>query len=102
MKYLLNLMFFLLNFGTLCAQQTQTDSYTRYELLAPESHQFRIVYDVSANTPGAQFYFNTLRKGSEHVVHAVYDRMTGKALDWDIVNGDIAQKRRSCICGGRW
>ena len=32
---------------------TQTDEYTRYELLAPETAQFRIVYEVTATTPGA-------------------------------------------------
>ena len=77
--------------GAITGQQTQTDSYTRYELLAPETNSFRIVYDVSATTTGAMHYFNTLRKGSEHDVTAVYDRMTGNELEWKIVDGEIAQ-----------
>lgn len=71
--------------------QTQRDSYTRYELLAPESNSFRIIYDVSATTSGAIYYYNTLRKGSEHYINAVYDRMTGNALEWKIVDGAHAK-----------
>ncbi|MEZ5042724.1 MAG: hypothetical protein R2828_22715 [Saprospiraceae bacterium] len=72
--------------------QTQADSYTQYILLDPTTHQFQIIYDVSATTAGAQFYYNTLRKGSAHEVTAVYDRMTGLPLEWKIVSGNIAQK----------
>ena len=72
--------------------QTQTDSYTRYELLAPASQSFRIIYDVSATTPGASKYFNTLRAGSDHLVDAVWDLMTGKELQWKIVDGVLARK----------
>ena len=36
------------------ARQSESDEYTRYELLAPGSARFRIVYEVSATTPGAQ------------------------------------------------
>src|SRR5215472_10638819 len=35
------------------AKQTEADEYTRYELLAPESASFKILYEVSAATPGA-------------------------------------------------
>ena len=72
-------------------QQTQSDSYTRYELLDPVAHSFRIVYDVSATTEGARYYFNTLRKGSEHMVDDVFDLMTGNKLKWQIVNGEQAR-----------
>ena len=74
------------------ALQTQKDSYTRYELLEPESNAFRIVYDVTATTPGKNVYYNTLRKGSEHIVSAVWDRMSGQALKWEIVDGSHAMK----------
>ncbi|MEE8584813.1 MAG: hypothetical protein V3T83_08180 [Acidobacteriota bacterium] len=74
--------------GTQAAQwrQTQADDYTRYELLDPESQSFRIYYDVSATTPGARYFFNGLREGSEHRVTEVIDRMTGKRLQWKIVS----------------
>lgn len=68
------------------------DSYTRYELLDPGTQSFRILYDVTATEPGAPFYFNTLRKGSEHKVDGVTDRMTGLPLAWTIVSGAEAKK----------
>ncbi|MDZ4715050.1 MAG: hypothetical protein SH819_06220 [Cytophagales bacterium] len=68
------------------------DSYTRYELLDPASQRFRIVYDVTATESGAFYYYNTLRKGSEHTVDGVVDRMTGQALPWKIVSGAEAKK----------
>jgi len=72
-------------------RQTQADSYTRYELLEPGSRSFRIYYDVSATTGGAEYYFNTLRSGSEHIVHGVTDLMTGRPLEWDVVDGSVAR-----------
>lgn len=77
--------------GAQSFRQTQTDDYTRYELLEPGSHAFRIFYDVSATTAGARYYFNTLRAGSEHRVTGVVDLMTGRALEWQIVNGEQAR-----------
>ena len=72
---------------TRTAPQTQTDSYTRYELLAPGSGAFHIVYDVSATTPGARFYYNTIRVGAEVEVHGVTDLYTGQSLEWEVVEG---------------
>ncbi len=73
-------------------RQTQTDSYTRYELLEPSSQSFRIIYDVSATTAGATKYFNGLRVGSDHLVDAVWDLMSGKELNWKIVDGAEAKQ----------
>ena len=44
--------------------QTESDEYTRYELLAPESASFRIYYEVTATTAGAKYFYNPIRKGS--------------------------------------
>jgi len=74
------------------AQQTQTDSYTKYELLEPESQSFRIIYDVSATKTGATYYWNTLRKGSSHSVNEIRDLYSGKKLEWEIVSGKVAKK----------
>ena len=74
------------------AQQTQADSYTRYELLEPNANAFRIIYDVSATAAGSTYYWNTLRKGSEHKVDAVWDAFSGEALNWKIVDGKIAKE----------
>ena len=70
--------------------QTQKDSYTRYELHETGSHAFRIIYDVTATTPGKEVYYNTLRKGSDHTVSSVLDRMSGEELKWEIVDGSHA------------
>ena len=73
------------------AQPAESDDYTRYELLAPETAQFRIVYEVTATAPGAAFYFNPIRKGSEATDEAVYDRMSGKPLRFEVVSGAEAR-----------
>ena len=71
-------------------RQTQTDSYTRYELLDPASESFRIIYDVSATAAGARYYFNGIRQGSDPTVHAVHSLLTGRGLQWEIVDGQTA------------
>ena len=73
------------------ARAQDSDDYTRYELLAPETAQFRIVYEVTATTPGALFYFNPIRKGSEASDEAVYDRASGKPLRFEVVDGAAAR-----------
>ena len=72
-------------------RQTQEDDYTRYELLAPDTAQFRILYEVTATTPGAKFFFNAIRKGSIASDERVSDMMTGQALKWEVVSGAQAR-----------
>jgi hypothetical protein len=72
-------------------RQTQEDDYTRYELLAPDSAQFRILYEVTATTAGAKFFFNAIRKGSIASDERVSDMMTGQPLKWEIVSGAQAR-----------
>jgi hypothetical protein len=84
-------------------RQTEADAYTRYELLAPGSGKFRIIYEVTAATPGATYYFNPIRQGSVATDESVVDRATGKPLEFDVVgvtearaggvrSGDTTQK----------
>jgi hypothetical protein len=73
------------------ARAQDSDDYTRYELLAPGTAQFRIVYEVTATTPGALFYFNPIRKGSEASDEAAYDRASGKPLRFEVVDGAVAR-----------
>lgn len=73
------------------ARQTDADHYTRYELLAPGSAKFRIIYDVTATTAGATAYFNPIRKGSIATDEAVFDRMTGAPLRFEVVGGLVAR-----------
>ena len=72
--------------------QTETDEYTRYELLAPGSSKFKITYDVTATTAGAKYYYNPIRKGSAATEESVLDAMTGKPLKFEIVSGADARK----------
>jgi hypothetical protein len=73
-------------------RQTQEDDYTRYELLGPDTAQFRILYEVTATTAGAQYFFNAIRKGSIATDERVADMMTGQPLKWEIVSGAQARK----------
>src|SRR5215475_610079 len=73
------------------AQYISADTYTRYELLAPETHQFRIFYEVTETKPGAHFHFNPIRPGSEASDEEIYDLATGKQLKFEIVTGSQAK-----------
>lgn len=77
--------------GAQAPRQTQSDDYTRYELLAPGSGKFRILYEVTATTPGATEFFNPIRRGSVASDERVTDLMTGKPLVFDEVSGLVAR-----------
>ena len=72
--------------------QTETDEYTRYELLDPETASFKIYYEVTATTAGAKFFYNPIRKGSVASDESVYDAMSGKPLHFEVVSGAEARK----------
>ncbi|MEO7029057.1 MAG: hypothetical protein ABI147_06605 [Acidobacteriaceae bacterium] len=72
--------------------QTETDEYTRYELLAPQTASFRIYYELTATTAGAKFLYNPIRKGSVASDESVFDAMTGKPLKFEVVSGVEAKK----------
>src|SRR5215208_6508743 len=73
------------------AQNAEADAYTRYELLAPGSAKFKIIYEVTAVSPGVTWYFNPIRKGSIATDESVFDRATGKPLQFDVVGSAVAQ-----------
>ena len=74
------------------ARQTDSDAYTRYELLAPGSGKFRIIYEVTATTAGAAYYFNPIRKGSIATDESVIDRASGKPLPFEEVGAAVARE----------
>ena len=74
--------------------QTETDEYTRYELLAPETASFKIFYEVAATTAGAKFFYNPIRKGSSASDEGVYDAMLGTPLHFEVVSGARSAQRR--------
>lgn len=83
-------MLFAMSIGA-PAQYISADTYTRYELLMPETHQFRIFYEVTETKSGARFHFNIIRPGSEASDEEVYDLATGKQLKFEIVGGAQAK-----------
>jgi len=75
----------------LAAPAAASDEFTLYELLAPESHQFAITYDVTETREGAQFFFNPIRPGSTASKEQVIERSTGKPLQFEQVSGKEAK-----------
>jgi hypothetical protein len=73
-------------------EPVETDEYTRYELLAPETASFHILYEVTAIAPGATNFFNPIRKGSAASGERVTDRMTGEELRFEVVSGEEARR----------
>ena len=73
-------------------RQTQEDDYTRYELLGPDTAQFRIYYEVTATTAGARFFYNVIRPGSVATDERVVDLASGQALKWEVVSGKQARE----------
>lgn len=72
------------------ARQQEADGYTRYELLAPREHKFRIYYEVTSATPDATAFYNPIREGSIASDEEVFDRATGKPLHFAEVDGTVA------------
>src|SRR5512140_1041219 len=72
-------------------QPQEANGYTRYELLAPGSAKFRIIYDITAVRPGATAFFNPIRKGSVASDEKVTDMATGQPLKFAQVSGESAK-----------
>jgi hypothetical protein len=73
-------------------RQTESDEYTRYELLAPDSASFKITYEVTATTSGAKSFYNPIRKGSVATDESVFDAMTHEPVHFEVVSGADARK----------
>src|SRR5215470_3509051 len=90
--YATSLLFVILTFAaTAHAQFISGDTYTRYELLAPETHQFKIYYEVTETRAGVKYHFNPIREGSESSDESVVDLATGKPLKYEVVTGAQAK-----------
>ncbi len=70
----------------------EADEYTRYELLAPGSGRFHILYEVTATDPGSTVFFNPIRRGSTASGESVRDRASGQALSFEVVSGGEARR----------
>src|SRR5262245_41653435 len=91
MRVVLAPLIIVLAFTSSRSQFISSDTYTRYELLAPETHQFKIYYEVTETRSGALFHFNPIREGSEASDESVVDLASGKPLRFQIVTGAQAQ-----------
>ena len=90
--YATTLLFVILTLaGSARAQFISGDTYTRYELLAPETHQFKIYYEVTETRAGSKYHFNQIREGSEASDESVIDLATGKPLKFEVVTGAQAK-----------
>jgi hypothetical protein len=67
------------------------DTYTRYELLAPETHQFKIYYEVTELRAGSKYHYNPIREGSEASDESVIDPADGKPLKFEVVTAEQAK-----------
>jgi hypothetical protein len=75
----------------LAAPLRAADEFTLYDLLAPESHQFAITYDVTQDREGAELFFNPIRVGSIATKERVIARANGKDLAFEVVSGKEAK-----------
>ncbi len=76
----------------LAAPVYAASDYTLYELLAPSTHSFDIVYDVSIDREGAPYFFNPIRPGSVATNERVVDLSTGKPLEFGEVDAKTARE----------
>src|SRR5262249_5581235 len=74
-------------------ERAYQDREILYELLAPESHAFRITHDYTVRRPGEQYYFNVVRAGSHVSDPESIDLDTGERLKWEVVSGKQARER---------
>jgi len=73
-------------------REARYDDYTRYELLAPDTAQFKIQFETVATKAGDAAYFNPIRKGSEASDESVYDLSSGRPLPFEQVTGAKARE----------
>lgn len=90
-QYLAGFLCLLACCSVATGQYVSADTYTRYELLAPESHQFKIYYEVTETRAGARFHFNQIREGSEASDESVIDLASAKPLKFEVVTGAQAK-----------
>jgi hypothetical protein len=89
---LVGLLCLLAAYGAAAGQYISSDTYTRYELLPPETHQFKIYYEVTETRVGARFHFNQIREGSDASDESVVDLATARPLKFEVVDGVQAKK----------
>lgn len=67
------------------------DDFTVYELLAPSTHSFDIIYDVTQTREGSPYFYNPIRQGSVATNERAIDLASGKPLQLAVVDGKAAK-----------
>ncbi len=80
-------------------ERAYQDREILYELLALESHAFRITHDYTVRKEGEQYYFNIVRAGSHVTDPESIDLDSGEKLKWEVVSGKQARERKLPIEG---
>jgi hypothetical protein len=75
-------------------ERASQDREILYELLAPETHAFRITHDYTARRVGEQYYFNIVRAGSHVTDPESIDLDSGEKLKWEILSGKQVKERK--------
>src|SRR5277367_5066421 len=73
-------------------QLRAAEAFSLYDLNPPATHSFDIVYDVSSNREGAEYFFNPIRPGSVSTNERVLDLFTGKPLEFTEVDAKTARE----------
>jgi hypothetical protein len=71
------------------AQNLAEDEYIRYDLQPPDTNSISVTHDVSAVTPGAKAYSDTIPAGVQATGISVVDLMTGTPLMFKQIDGRI-------------
>jgi hypothetical protein len=74
-------------------ERAYQDREILYELLAPESHAFRITHDYTVRRAGEQFYFNVVRAGSHVSDPESIDLDSGEHLKFEVISGKQVRER---------
>jgi hypothetical protein len=75
-------------------ERASQDREILYELLAPETHAFRITHDYTARKPGEAYYFNIVRAGSHVTDPDSIDLDSGSKLKWEVLTGKQVKERK--------
>ena len=78
----------------LVTERASQDREILYELLAPDTHAFRITHDYTARKAGEQYYFNVVRSGSHVTDPESMDLDSGAKLKWEVLTGKQLKERK--------
>jgi len=75
-------------------ERASQDREILYELLAPDTHAFRITHDYTARKTSEAYYFNVVRAGSHVTDPESIDLDSGAKLKWEVLTGKQVKERK--------